>query len=640
MNVRSLLTRLVFCCASLAIGLSLAASLGALVSRGRHLSVAEAVPALVALLVVSGVFSLAGFAARSCSTSTDRAFLGRLLPVVFVLKLAWAFAHMGYPQLADHGIFLDFVNRLARARFGVEELVRLSASYDYYIWVSRGFPFLHLLARVFPEHHVFVATCLNAFLQCVTVLLADRIAARLLVPRSVRRAGAVLLAGIPFHWWQMLEYGHHILSTCLLAGVTLSAMKMGESEKVAIRVSWSVLIGILLAVLSLQLGVDQLGFFFAAFAAGVAMLSRRGDVQSLRGIARQGTAVILGLAISVCIWLPAKQGYFRWQASFDEHHHSSGVLGFMARGWSFETWGEYDGRYEQMDKLTPTAEKRDSMMALVLSRIREQPVAAFGVLLPVKVAKYGLIGFATTAEDSLAAYGRPFEVRLFRWLRLLFAPLFLLFALMAVVRAGAAGESPPGQLLPSLYFLAACGIFTLMGETSPRYSIYVQPFMAMLAAVGVASCACASRSRVTIRSILKAHVGGAAVVGLVYCLVAWGAWMAARALPLRYVLARLDAAQGGVAIPHEVFAVGLPEASRVESEALPAGWATFYAWRTPGLDSGRFVVRDGTGILLDSAIADLPPAGLHRVHLATPGRLRFETMDGGLDRIGYLRGGL
>jgi hypothetical protein len=639
MKVPPAINRIILASSAVLLLLPFLASLAALGQRLIHVQAPDVFALSLSLLVVIGVFALAvQFVCRTYAFSDSR-FLSLVIGIVFALKLVWIAFHSGYPQLADHAIFLDFVNRLARAGFSGAELTRLSASYDYYIWVSRGFPFLHLLARWLPEHHVVAAMVLNAVWQCATLVVVSRIAMRIIPSLSARRVGIILLAAIPFHWWQVLEYGHHILSTCLIACAILAAIKIAESVSWMTSVGWSLLLGVLFSVLALQIGVDQLGFGMATLAAVATVVGFSQVPPSGWRFISASCRVVAGLMIAVLIWFGFKSAYFDWQASYDEHHLSSGVAGFMARGWSVEQWGEYDGRFEQIDRITPPGENKEAMLSMVASRLYHQPVLSFAMLLPVKIAKYGLIGFATTAEDSLNSIDKKFESSLFRWMRLFHAPLFLALALVAVYGLLANAHPDVRRMLPAVFPLAAGLVFTLMGETSPRYSIYVQPYMALLAGSGLMMIIQPANASVVIRGV-KGFMATTPVILVCYIAASVLLWGISRQLPSRFIMAKVKAVDENNAIRYEPFAAGLKSPGVIESDELPGGAANFYAWRSFESTGGVFIVSSNGRELLRMPVDEMPAAQSFRVQLTERGPLQFSVEGGELSRVGYLRGGL
>jgi hypothetical protein len=630
-----LIQRFLFSVATLVVGLAIAASFAAFAQHLAESGSSGVFALVVGLSALCGLGVLLISAAGKTPLDPDRGFVLCLAGITLALKLVWIAWHSGYPQLADHAIFLDFVNRLASSNFSPATLRELSGSYDYYIWVSRGMPFQHLFAQLAPEGHVVWAQVFNAVIQACTLLALHGVAGRLMLPPSTRRLSVILYATIPFHWWQVLEYNHHIYSTFLMTVLVWIVLRLGQTAS-----RWWVAalhgtgIGAVLFALALQVGVDQLALIFVGLAAVWALIH-------IKSVGRAGAVGRLGLilVIAVGMWGIGKRSYFDWQASFDERRLSSGVAGFLARGWSMEKLGEYDGRFEQLDRITPAGENLELMLAVPVSRLADQPLASFAQLLPAKVAKFGLIGFATTAEDSLKMFGRPREAEIFRSLRLLHAPLFLALVLVALLHAGCGIGNPSCWLLPVVLVLAGCGVFAMMGETSPRYSIYVQPYLALLASGGLVALrpsqrTCGARDAMhhvahNLPGVLAVYLAGALV-----------AWLLARQAPESFRFVRLNIGENAKPIHREPFAVGLPAGAVVETPIVPAGRATLYAWRDFSAHGGTLEVFQGTNRLLLSSIAELQPVERLELMIPAPGSLRIQAVGSGVERLGYLRTGL
>lgn len=593
-----------------------------------------------ALVYFAGLILLARQLGLRTGAVEDRKFLRIFIPAVFALKLVFILTHLNFSQHADCRIFLGFVERLAAAPSWPDELTKLSVEYDYYIWVSRGFPFLHGLAWLLPEQHVVWAQVLTALWQALTILLVDRILARLMPTAGIRRIGIVLLAGIPSHWWQMLDYGHHFFITTLLAAVIFVTIKMAESKKWAVVFVYSILFGLLQFLLALQVGVDMLGVVFAVVTFVLILMGQPEASDPDEGKRRKILHALIYLLVAVCIWLPAKRMYFNWQSSFDEHRLSAGTMAFMARGYNFERMGEYIGQYEQMDMATPHEEKKRAALSIVISRMGQQPLETFGLLIPAKFAKYGLLGFAGTTEQSLQEMGRSFESVLFRWFRMVQVPIYLGLMLAGVLFSVGDAERARTLVLPAFFILGACGVYCLLGETSPRYSVYAQPFIAILAGVGLVSITTADRKRAILPG-LKMTAVYVPVVLVAYAGAALILWGVCRAMPVHLQLQKLEAGEQVERIKFESFAAGIDGGGHLTSSEMPIGWAGFYVWPDRERKEGDLVVWMADRVLLRVALGQINRVGYFRVYVPEPGKLRLEVTQGGrIERVGYLRAGL
>lgn len=559
------------------------------------------------------------------------AFVWGLSVGVFLIRLVWIGLHTAYPQLADQEIFLRFVRLLRESQFSAESLVALSASYDYYIWVSRGFPFPHLLAWWFPHHDVLALQIANAIFLSLTLWLLDQVAEPMMPP-AARRLALLLFASIPLQFWQLLEFGHHLFSTLLLLLCIHVARRIAEGASAAGMLFGALLLGGLQFLLALQVGVDQLGMAFILFT----MLAFTPWRQPL---IRSFGRLFLLLAIVCAVWLPAKRGYFQWQASYDTHRLSSGVAGFMARGYSMEKWGEYDSHWEQIDKITPASEGVAAMAAVPLFRAAAQPWVTFGMLLPIKTAKYGLIGYATTAEAALEQMGRPMERAWFRAARLLFAPVFLgavllgIFHLLSEVVAQGAR-----RLLPIFLCLTGYAIFTLLGETSPRYSVYVQPFLALLAGCGLEAI---------LRSRSLRPIAGGVVLGLkrlpsivaLYALLGGLTWAAARCVPPHLLYVPFDPERSDLPVPFEPLFASLNDGQTAVLAHPVQGRVVFHAWPPAGgaIGAGSLQVWAGEDVVFERSLCSIHRLERWVFDVPRPERLAFHVTGGSVSRVGYVR---
>lgn len=184
--------------------------------------------------------------------------------------------------------------------------------------------------------------------------------------------------------------------------------------------------------------------------------------------------------------IPAAGRYDAWLARHDVHQLNSVLPAFVARGWCPETRGEYCGRYEQMDRVTPWPEKKPAMFRIVLSQVRynAKTVCAWFPLL--KTAKLFLVGYASNLEEGLLASQSP-HLLWARGMRLAAAPIFLGLAFWGCMGLAARPRMPYRWIPIFLAPVLTWGAYLFMGETSPRYSIFCQPFLALLGASALAT---------------------------------------------------------------------------------------------------------------------------------------------------------
>lgn len=162
---------------------------------------------------------------------------------------------------------------------------------------------------------------------------------------------------------------------------------------------------------------------------------------------------------------------------------SSHPISFTARGWNLATLGEYYGGYEQVDRVTPFAEKAEAMKGLIVSQMAYAPRRTLILLPVVKVAKYFLIGYATPVEPQLTVSGYDGLAQFAKGTRLAFAPIFLLSCLIGLWRMLAQRQLDAGRILVVLTPAVFCFVYLVAGETSPRYSFHVHGMLAMIGAL-------------------------------------------------------------------------------------------------------------------------------------------------------------
>lgn len=144
--------------------------------------------------------------------------------------------------------------------------------------------------------------------------------------------------------------------------------------------------------------------------------------------------------------------------------------------------GEYEGRFEIIDRQAPLELKRPLMRAVVLSQIVHYPARVFAILLPTKAIKLFLTGYSSGIEQGLASSGYAGASHYFKGMRLAYAPVLLVLMVIGVWRLFGVTRIP-FQLAILIIFLPAVTILTtvLFGETSPRYCYYISFAMCMTA---------------------------------------------------------------------------------------------------------------------------------------------------------------
>lgn len=409
----------------------------------------------------------------------NRAFLWTAATVSLLIQLAAIFASdRRWVWTADARIFGQYLDRLAETGYSPETLAELSRNYDYPVWTRRALPFYFLLRQWTGGHFVRAVQLFQAALVSVSLLLTWRIA-RLLFGERVAFGATTLQVLMPFRWFSCLVLNHYLPGGFYFAA---ALWVLAEWSQPARRVpAWllALIAGWLLPLMRLEGGIDQI---YLLAAAGVLLLRWADGSQTARQTA-QAALAWLGVPLLACSLLLPPLSVRLDQAN--RHRLSSGTVAFLARGWMPETGGEYSATYEQIDWLTPPARKAAMQASILASQAYYNPAALLFRLLPAKSAKYFLLGYASGAEEMLVRNGAARAVDLAKGARIAYwlavAPLMLwgLFTLLPVARKTTA----LCLILPGTLFCAATA---LVGESSPRYSIYVQPFLFMLGALPLA----------------------------------------------------------------------------------------------------------------------------------------------------------
>jgi hypothetical protein len=390
-------------------------------------------------------------------------------------------------------------------------------------------------------YHVTGAQVLNVITDAITAALLWR----WIRSAAGSRAAAIALIALlllPLRTWMSLDYSHHFLASAFFfAAILVAARVLAPSSPLARgeRIALGAMLALLIALESLQQSIDILTLATIAIASPPLLLT------GARG--RKGLAdFAVMMAVALLIALPVRGTLNRWLASNDVGQMCSGPVSFMARGWSFETLGEYNSRYELMDRITPHRDKRDEMAAVVISRLSDQPADVFFRLIPAKIAKYFLIGYASGVEDALRMGGMPGGAALATGTRIVFAPVFLSLASLSAWRASR--RRPPRWLVISGVAIVLTSLaFVIFGETSPRYSIYIQPLLCAFIAWGMTE----GRDKKT--EIETSILPVAALLAAACIAVALACHALARIAPAKLHYLSMTAGSGQSLFPHEPY---------------------------------------------------------------------------------------
>lgn len=421
------------------------------------------------------VFAGLAWGLSRTGTNVEARVVWGIVGVGALLKLGVVLAAAHLPLNTDQSIFRMFVATMADNRLAAASMERLSAVNDFRIWAGRALP-VHLAVRwLVGTEDLFWVRIMNVGVSSAMLAVTYWMACRLL-PRGRRKWPVFLLMALPFQTYVTTDYSHHLLSSFYLLLGTACVWEMAYSRpRLPAGAGFSLTAGLCLLLMVLQRGVHLIAFGAWAGILGWALFNTRR--------LRHGVLLLLGgILIPVSLTLPVARGVDGWLRQHDRHQLSSILPAFVARGWCPETDGEYCGRYEQIDRATPQPERAAAMWRLVASQIRHNPGVVCFRFPVVKTMKLFLVGYASNLEESLALA----DSRALVWargLRLAAAPLFLGCSIWGCLLMA---SGPPGVrnrwLAVALVPLLTWGAYVFMGETSPRYSIFCQPFLALLGA--------------------------------------------------------------------------------------------------------------------------------------------------------------
>lgn len=426
-----------------------------------------------ALLYLVLVGALA-WALKKTGSASDRRVVFAMIGCSAVVKLGLIVFSMDLPLNTDQALFHFFVRQMADARLQGETLSRLSEIYDYPVWAGRALPVHYAVRRLAGDGDLLWIRLLNVGLSTL-ILLATYGFSRRLLPAGKGKWAVFLMLALPFQWFVVTDYSHHLFSSFYFLICIWCAWEMAFADPgLRRRLALSILAGICLLAMMWQRGVHliAMGVWFALLLwAGTSGAGWKRWRRLFFGLA------VLPLVLS----LPLAARFDAWLNRHDVHRSNSILPAFVARGWCPESDGEYCGRYEQLDKATPRPEKRAAMFRLVASQIRENSRTVCIRFPAVKTAKLFLVGYASNFEESLAAIRSPF-LAWARGMRLAGAPIFLGLAWWGCLGLAACPRLQARWLPVFLAPLLTWGAYVFFGETSPRYSIFCQPFLAILGA--------------------------------------------------------------------------------------------------------------------------------------------------------------
>jgi len=426
-----------------------------------------------------GIFVILAWLLKTAKGVPERYVIWGLIGLSVVIKLALVAFTLNLPLHADQELFHYFVREMSDHRLQSGTLSALSSIYDYPVWAGRVLPFHYLVRYIAGPYDILGIRLLNIGVSTAILLLTYGFACRLL-PEGRRKWAVFLMVLLPFQSFLVTDYTHHLFSSFYFLLFTWCVWEMFfTSPRPIRRIFLAVLTGGCLLLMMWQRGVHLLALailgMMLAWAAGVGF-----------GWKRWGVICISIGVIPLILSLPLASRYDQWLDRHDTHQLNSILPAFVARGWCPESAGEYCGRYEQLDRVTPWPGKKTAMYRLVLSQIRYNPLAVCVRFPILKTAKLFLVGYASNFEEALFQTGSA-ALPWARGMRLAATPIFLGLAIWGClglsVRSSKQALWLPILLAPVLTW----GAYVFLGETSPRYSVFCQPFLGLLGALALAN---------------------------------------------------------------------------------------------------------------------------------------------------------
>lgn len=392
----------------------------------------------------------------------DRVFLGTALALALLVQLGaiWA-ADARWAWTGDAYIFRHYLDALSANGYAPETLGDLSQHYDYRVWTLRALPFYYAIRVAAGAHFVPAAQGFQALLIALSLVLAWRIA-RLVFGRRVAFWTVAFQLLMPFRAFICLELNHHVLGGFyFLVGLWILTEWLRPGRRPLHAAGLVAAAAGLLPLMRLEGGIDAV---FAGATGAVLLLAGLAGRQTAGQTLRSAVGLLaLPLLASALIVGPVLHRIDR----ADRHRHEGSRIGFTTRGWAPETGGEYCGTYELVDFLTPRAEKKSMQVAILASQAYYNPRVLWAQLLPIKLAKYFLVGYASGAEEMLAQNGAESARALAEGARTAF-----LLALLPFILWGGWLLLPRLRRARRLPLVVPCALlaatYVLLGETSPR----------------------------------------------------------------------------------------------------------------------------------------------------------------------------
>ena len=427
--------------------------------------------ALYALLATVGALAIR-YAYLRLSPSK---FAAAVVGTYFLVLLALIFAGGGRLQwTGDASLLHRHVQILAEQGYSSETLNPISDSYDYQVWARRAVPFYILVQRISGDSFPKAIQCFNALVMALAALLTWRLAAVLIGPRAAACALALHVL-MPWRMFTHLDLSHHILGGFYYTLGVWILVEWHRPNRSLLHLAGLTLVSFaLMPLMRLEGGID---FVFIAAVAGVILLAWLMGKIPFRKAAASFSALLVLPLLSAALFVGPLD---KLLDDADLHHYDSGILAWSTRGWSVSTGGQYNGNYEQLDVLTPQGQKKQMLLRLLASQAYYNPAAVAFRQLPIKAAKYFMVGYASGFEEVLGHNQLPTLRTLYIGARTAYLLSLLPLAIGGSLVFLIWFRSREGLffLLP---FAAIIGAYVVFGESDPRYSAYIHSYVCVSA---------------------------------------------------------------------------------------------------------------------------------------------------------------
>lgn len=469
--IRTVILALLPAACAIFFAISFCASLAAPILRHDTASPLSIVTALAYLVL----FAVAVFLLRRIPPHRDLLAAWLIILAIGIIRFTIAFSvPINLPLNTDQGLFRKFAVTLADQGRNLDTLGALSGHSDYFVWAGRVFPIHEGIRKLCGKNDLYVMRAINV-ITSVLVLMLVLYAASILLPPGIRRWPVFFLAALPFQTYWVTDYTHHLYSSTYLFAFACALLALLRTRHLWSKAFFSAAMSILLLLMSWHGGIDRL-------ALGIALGTMLAYFFLENGKRQVCLNALFGLLLPfACLHLFSGPLLINELIAGSKYHAAGSAWGFPARGWCLDNGGEYSWRLEQMESLVPPKQKDALMKAVLVREIRDTPLKDFARLPILKTGKLFLVGYANNWEESLQMAQSP-ALPILRGFRQMSAPAFLLVVLLGalvLIRQDLAFDRPWIVIL--LMPMLAWGAYVICGETSPRYSIYAQPAMALMA---------------------------------------------------------------------------------------------------------------------------------------------------------------